>query len=84
MKLLLFLSEITSMSSDFAILITASRIFSPRSSDDPLDMLVIAEGVEEEKQVKMLKRLGCDYIQGYYFAKPMPKKDYVKLLQKSR
>ena len=49
-----------------------------------LDMLVIAEGVEEEKQVKMLKRLGCDYIQGYYFAKPMPKKDYVKLLQKSR
>ena len=45
-----------------------------------LDMLVIAEGVEEEKQVKMLKRLGCDYIQ----AKPMPKKDYVKLLQKSR
>ncbi|MFR8426416.1 MAG: EAL domain-containing protein [Roseburia inulinivorans] len=41
-----------------------------------LDMLVIAEGVEEEKQVKMLKRLGCDYIQGYYFAKPMPKKDY--------
>ena len=49
-----------------------------------LDMLVIAEGVEEEKQVKMLKRLGCDYIQGYYFAKPMPKKDYVKLLQKNR
>ena len=49
-----------------------------------LDMLVIAEGVEEEKQGKMLKRLGCDYIQGYYFAKPMPKKDYVKLLQKSR
>ena len=49
-----------------------------------LDMLVIAEGVEEEKQVKMLKRLGCDYIQGYYFAKPMPKKDYVKLLQKHR
>ena len=49
-----------------------------------LDMLVIAEGVEEEKQVNMLKRLGCDYIQGYYFAKPMPKKDYVKLLQKSR
>ena len=49
-----------------------------------LDMQVIAEGVEEEKQVKMLKRLGCDYIQGYYFAKPMPKKDYIKLLQKSR
>lgn len=49
-----------------------------------LNMQVIAEGVEEEKQVKMLKRLGCDYIQGYYFAKPMPKKDYIKLLQQSR
>ena len=47
-------------------------------------MKAFEEMSEEEKQVKMLKRLGCDYIQGYYFAKPMPKKDYVKLLQKSR
>ncbi len=49
-----------------------------------LDMPVIAEGVEEEKQVKMLKRLGCDYIQGYYFAKPMPKEEYLTLLKKYR
>ena len=49
-----------------------------------LDMPVIAEGVEEEKQVKMLKRLGCDYIQGYYFAKPMPKDEYLTLLKKYR
>lgn len=49
-----------------------------------LDMPVIAEGVEEEKQVKMLKRLGCDYIQGYYFAKPMPENQYLTLLQKNR
>ena len=39
-----------------------------------LDMLVIAEGVEEEKQVKMLKRLGCDYIQGYYLQSRCRKK----------
>lgn len=49
-----------------------------------LNMPVIAEGVEEEKQVKMLKRLGCDYIQGYYFAKPMPKEEYLTLLKKYR
>lgn len=51
---------------------------------ESLEMTVIAEGVEEEKQVKMLKRLGCNYIQGFYFAKPMPKEEYVKLLKKSK
>ena len=48
-----------------------------------LDMPVIAEGVEEKKQVQMLKRLGCNYIQGYYFAKPMPQEDYERLARKS-
>ena len=32
---------------------------------------VIAEGVEEEDQVKALNAIGCDYIQGYYFSKPV-------------
>jgi EAL domain-containing protein (putative c-di-GMP-specific phosphodiesterase class I) len=45
-----------------------------------LDMPVIAEGVEEEAQVEMLERLGCNYIQGYYFARPMPEEEYVKLI----
>ena len=48
-----------------------------------LDMLVIAEGVEEEKQVKMLKRLGCDYIQGYYYSKPLPEEEFVEFLEKA-
>jgi EAL domain-containing protein (putative c-di-GMP-specific phosphodiesterase class I) len=33
---------------------------------------VIAEGVEEEDQVKVLKAIGCDIVQGYYFSKPVP------------
>lgn len=37
-----------------------------------LNMETVAEGVEEREQVDMLKRLNCDYIQGYFFAKPMP------------
>ena len=37
-----------------------------------LHMVTVAEGVEERSQVEMLRRLGCDYIQGYYYAKPMP------------
>lgn len=39
----------------------------------------MAEGVEERVQMDMLKRLGCDYIQGYYFAKPMPIPDFERL-----
>ena len=32
---------------------------------------VIAEGVETKEQMEMLKNIGCDYIQGYYFSKPL-------------
>lgn len=37
-----------------------------------LSMETVAEGVEYPEQVEMLQRIGCDYIQGYVFAKPMP------------
>ena len=49
---------------------------------EALNLPVIAEGVEEEAQMQLLKRLGCNYIQGYYFAKPMPEKDYLSLMKK--
>lgn len=45
-----------------------------------LSMETVAEGVEEREQVDMLKQLGCDYIQGYVFAKPMPIKDFERYL----
>ncbi len=47
---------------------------------ESLNMTVIAEGVEEQEQVDFLTKLGCDYIQGYYFAKPMPQEEYQKLM----
>lgn len=37
-----------------------------------LGLKTIAEGVETEKQLKILRRLGCDMIQGFYFSKPVP------------
>lgn len=41
---------------------------------------VVAEGVELEGQVALLKQLNCDYIQGYYFSKALPKPEFEKLL----
>lgn len=41
-----------------------------------LDMPVIAEGVEKESQVSFLRSIGCEFVQGYYFAKPMPVEEY--------
>ena len=42
---------------------------------------IVGEGVETEEQYRILERLGCDYIQGYYFAKPMNEKDFVEFLR---
>ena len=39
-------------------------------------MLTVAEGVEQKEQVEFLASQGCDMIQGYYYARPMPKDDY--------
>ena len=41
---------------------------------------VIAEGAETEEQVEALRSYRVDSIQGYYFAKPMPAKEYEKFL----
>ena len=41
---------------------------------------VVAEGVETEMQVKYLKKVGCDYIQGYFFYKPMDEEAYTNIL----
>lgn len=46
-----------------------------------LDISITAEGVETEEQYIFLKEIGCDMIQGYYFAKPMPEQDYEKCME---
>lgn len=42
---------------------------------------IVGEGVETEAQFRILEQLGCDYIQGYYFAKPMNEDDFVEFLK---
>lgn len=43
-----------------------------------LNVLVVAEGVETEGQMKLLKEAGCNLIQGYYFSRPLPAEEFEK------
>ncbi|MDD3831508.1 MAG: EAL domain-containing protein [Clostridia bacterium] len=43
-----------------------------------LGMAVIAEGVETVEQANYLKSIGCDYVQGYLYARPMPAHEYIQ------
>ncbi|MBR1863801.1 MAG: EAL domain-containing protein [Ruminococcus sp.] len=45
---------------------------------------VIAEGVETREQYELLKKTGCDIIQGYYFSRPVPPADFDKLIEKEK
>lgn len=42
---------------------------------------VIAEGVETPEQAEYLKSIGCIYIQGFLFSKPIPENEYVNMLR---
>lgn len=48
-----------------------------------MDLSVVAEGVETLEQLERLREVGCNYVQGYYFGKPMPNKDFEALLMKA-
>lgn len=47
-----------------------------------LDIQVVAEGVETAAQFAVLQQLQCDHVQGYYFAKPLPRTDFIQFLQR--
>ncbi len=46
-----------------------------------MGLRVVAEGVETGEQLERLREVGCDYGQGYYFAKPMPWKAFETLMK---
>ncbi|MGN1040384.1 MAG: EAL domain-containing protein, partial [Candidatus Fimimonas sp.] len=49
-----------------------------------MHLRVVAEGVETREQMKRLQAVGCDLVQGYFFAKPMPVADFEKTLKEQR
>ncbi|MBQ8964492.1 MAG: EAL domain-containing protein [Clostridia bacterium] len=49
-----------------------------------LKVPVVAEGVETEAQLKMLKGAGCDLVQGFYFSRPLPPEEFERLIVKEQ
>lgn len=45
-----------------------------------LGFKIIAEGMEQQDETKLLKSLGCEYAQGFYYAKPMPMKELLAFI----
>lgn len=48
-----------------------------------LDMKIVVEGVETEDMLKLFSDLDCDYIQGFYFSKPIPQKEFEAFIQEA-
>ena len=47
-----------------------------------MDCHTIAEGVEEPNQLQVLRELDCDYVQGYYYSKPLPADEFLEYIKK--
>ena len=70
-----FVKDLHSNSQDLAIVRAIIAL------GQALNLNVIAEGVETEELRDLLKNLGCEYVQGYLYSKPVPATDATKLLQ---
>ena len=46
-----------------------------------MNYAVLVEGVETSDQKKLLEELNCDYLQGYFFSKPVPGKEFTDYLR---
>ena len=47
-----------------------------------LNMEIVVEGIETEEMVKKFSDLKCDFIQGYFFSKPIPQREFVKFIDR--
>ena len=75
MKIDMSLIRHATATSDYSILRFATLLA------DGMRLKTVVEGVETAEQVAALKVLGCDYIQGYYFSKPLPVGEYENYLK---
>ena len=49
-----------------------------------MEMSVVVEGVENQEQLDFVRQMGAGYVQGYCFAKPMPKVEFMELFRKNQ
>ena len=68
---------IDDMSTDEGLSIVRNTVKMMRDIDKEL----VAEGVESQEDLRRLEAMGCDFIQGYYFSKPLPAEDFVKFIK---
>ena len=45
-----------------------------------LNMEIVVEGIETKDMVRKFSELHCDFIQGYYYSKPIPQDEFVKFV----
>lgn len=45
-----------------------------------MNMDIVAEGIEDEETLRKFEEMGCDYIQGFYFSKPLPKDEFIQFI----
>ena len=49
-----------------------------------MNLPIVAEGVETQEQADYLRSIGCDYVQGFLYARPMPVTSYEGIMKKDR
>jgi len=72
-----FITDLPDNQDDAAIATTITKM------SHSLGLKVIAEGIENERQALFLRSLGCDEVQGFLYAKPMPAEQATNLLKES-
>ena len=48
-----------------------------------MEMEIVVEGIESEEMADKLSELGCEYLQGFYFSRPLPQEEFLKFLAKA-
>ena len=71
-----FIEEVASNDSDLTIVKSMVEL------SHGLGKRVLAEGVETEEQLRLLRNIGCDAVQGYFISKPIPENDLKKYLNR--
>ena len=46
-----------------------------------MELKIVSEGVETKEQMETIVALGIDYIQGYYFSKPLPEDEFLHFIE---